>query len=961
MREFIVWWVGIEAVGLAAFPLTFAFFGRLPDRGFAFCKVVGLLLLGYGLWAGAVAGVFPNSRGTVILLLFLIAGLSLVVVGRRRGEIAAFLRSGWRYVALVEAMFFVVLAAAVYMRSFAPDIMWGEKPFELAFLNAVNRSEFFPPGDPWLAGNSISYYYFGYVMVSALTKLVALSTAVTFYLGLSLMAALAWVAAFGLVYNMIVVSRRRARLTDEGPVLVPGAVAFGLASSFSILIVSNLAGVFELMARHGIGSRGFYGLVGIWNLNHTYDCGAAPANCTEWYPTQYWWWWKATRMGSAFDIQEFPFFSFQFGDLHPHVLLMPFLIVALAVAFQVVLVARVRRPGEGGAESGVGDWWRLRRSWPAWIGAFAVGGAVLAAALAVGAPVTVAAPLTLVVAGGMWALAAVPARRGVSGGGREALDATWWLRNPAAFIFIALLFGGIAFIDTWGIVMTWLLLATAAAVANWLRSGSLLRTLLDTIGFVLPLGVAAYVFYLPFYMELATPVKGLAVTQVAIGGRVPLRSEVTRPLHFLLFWAPAIWAGLSFIAASVWAARREALRPLVLAAAAALWAAPVGVWTVVILSRDGVAGLTDEISARGANAVTVLMLAAFITMTGVSFIHQLRLPVRERDPSQLFALHLAGFAFLMLLGAEFFFVSDLFGWRANTVFRFWHQGWIVMGIVGGFGLYRLTERWRLPDVRMGEVPWQLLAGSGVLFGCAYTVLVAVDPWNALYSRWWTASFGLFVIGGSIVALAAYAAVRQARWSLAVPRLVWIGVTAVLLGAALVYPVTVTMERSGGFRNAQRMDGLAYQQRSDPQEAEAIRWLNENVAGTPVILEGVGGDFSDFGRVSGRTGLPTVIGWVGHELQWRGYGAVTGEDGEATPLKEVQNDVATIYTTTDVERAMALMDRYAVEFVYAGRMEREQYGESGLAKFERFMVPVFENESVTIYQRPEFRPAVALAD
>src|SRR3989304_1224552 len=225
---------------------------------------------------------------------------------------------------------------------------------------------------------------------------------------------------------------------------------------------------------------------------------------------------------------------------------------------------------------------------------------------------------------------------------------------------VARLFGGVAFMATWGVVISWLLLATAAAVANWLRSGSLPRTLLDTVGFALPLGVAAYLFYLPFYAAPDTPVKGLTVTEVPIAARVPLRSEVTRPLHFLLFWAPAIWAGLSFIAASVWAARREALRPLVLAAAAALWAAPVGVWTVVILSRDGVAGLTDEISARGANAVTVLMLAAFITMTGVSFIHQLRLPVRERDPSQLFALHLAGVAFLMLLGAEFFFVSDLF-------------------------------------------------------------------------------------------------------------------------------------------------------------------------------------------------------------------------------------------------------------------------------------------------------------
>jgi len=243
-------------------------------------------------------------------------------------------------------------------------------------------------------------------------------------------------------------------------------------------------------------------------------------------------------------------------------------------------------------------------------------------------------------------------------------------------------------------------------------------------------------------------------------------------------------------------------------------------------------------------------------------------------------------------------------------------------------------------------------------GSAYTVLVAVDPWNELYSKWWTATVGLLVAGSSVVALAAFAAVRRARFSLALPRLVWIGLTAVLLSAALVYPVTVTLERTGGFRNTQRMDGLAYQEQLDPQEAEAIRWLKENVSGTPVVLEGVGLDFSDFGRVSGHTGLPTVMGWLGHELQWRGYGSVTSASGEVIPIEDVPNDVTTIYTTSDLELAKALMDKYRVEFVYAGRMERQQYGESGLAKFRQFMVPVFENESVTIYQKPEFQPVVS---
>ena len=72
MKKFLVGEVGVEAVGLAVFPLAFAFFQQLPDR------------------------------------------------------------------------------------SFAPDIVWGEKPFELAFLNVVHRSEFSPPHDPWLVRDSTS-------------------------------------------------------------------------------------------------------------------------------------------------------------------------------------------------------------------------------------------------------------------------------------------------------------------------------------------------------------------------------------------------------------------------------------------------------------------------------------------------------------------------------------------------------------------------------------------------------------------------------------------------------------------------------------------------------------------------------------------------------------------------------------------------------------------------------------
>lgn len=907
MKEFFLWWLAIEAVGLAAFPLAFAFFRRLPDRGFAFSKVVGLLLLAYSLWMGSVAGLFPNSRSSVIVLLLLLAGLSAVFALRRRRDLSGFIRSGWGYIAFVEAMFFAVLASAVFIRSFAPEIVWGEKPFELAFLNSIGRSESFPPRDPWLAGHSISYYYFGYVMIAALTKLVALGTSVTFYLGLSLMAALASVAVFGLVYNMIAAGGGRAEpLPAEGPTLVPRAVVFGLAAAGLMLIVSNLAGVFELMARHGVGSERFYGLVGIFGLDRAYDCAGAPGDCAAWYPTRYWWWWWATRMGSPFDVQEFPFFSFQFGDLHPHVLAMPLLITVFAVAFHMILGAH----------------------------------------------------------GGSWAK---------EGEKPERLDVLWGLRHPGRYLLLVLLLGGAAFTDAWTIPAVGLIVLGAAIVANWLRTGgNLPRVLVDSVGFALPVLAAVFLFYLPFYLDFKAETGGISITETAMTvDRPPAASESTRPLHFLLFWGPLLWVALSFVAAYVYRRRRDILKPPLPALSALLWALPVGLWAFLVLTQLSIdpSGnplqwrlasdlsfdrLADELWERGASLLTVLVLIAFITAAGLSFLHQLRRPAHEQDGGQLFALYLAGFAFVMLLGSEFYFVNDPLGWRANTVFRFWHQNWIILSIVGAFGLYRLTLGWRLPRPRLEWLWWQGLAAWGLAVGAVYSVIVAIEPWNVLHAKWWTATLGLFIGGGSIVAYAVAVALRDAPGPVAWRRLSWIGLSVVILGAALVYPVTVTFERTGGFRNAQSLNGLAYVQRDDPLEYEAIQWLNRNVAGTPVILEAAEkpGDFTEFSRVSSRTGLPTIIGWMGHEIQWRGYpGGDGGESETGTPFTARPDDVELIYNTTDAGRARSLLEAYEVEYVYVGRLERQKYDEEGLAKFREFMVPVFENEGVTIYRMP----------
>jgi uncharacterized membrane protein len=125
----------------------------------------------------------------------------------------------------------------------------------------------------------------------------------------------------------------------------------------------------------------------------------------------------------------------------------------------------------------------------------------------------------------------------------------------------------------------------------------------------------------------------------------------------------------------------------------------------------------------------------------------------------------------------------------------------------------------------------------------------------------------------------------------------------------------------------------------------VAWLRDT-ADKGRIVEAVGGDYSDYGRVSSSTGLPTVLGWPNHEHQWRG----------STQLQDDRTeDVARIYQSNNAAEVFRLMDKYGVTYVYVGRRERANYGGIGMTDFAGFMRTAFEASGVVIYQRVEASP------
>ena len=112
-----------------------------------------------------------------------------------------------------------------------------------------------------------------------------------------------------------------------------------------------------------------------------------------------------------------------------------------------------------------------------------------------------------------------------------------------------------------------------------------------------------------------------------------------------------------------------------------------------------------------------------------------------------------------------------------------------------------------------------------------------------------------------------------------------------------------------------LDATAYLENTFAKDAGAIRWLNENIEGNPVVLEANGDSYSNWERVSAMTGLPTIAGWHTHEWLWR---------DDLQDLDAKGEDVTAIYTSTDADTVKGLLEKYDVSYIFIGSCERDSY-------------------------------------
>lgn len=261
------------------------------------------------------------------------------------------------------------------------------------------------------------------------------------------------------------------------------------------------------------------------------------------------------------------------------------------------------------------------------------------------------------------------------------------------------------------------------------------------------------------------------------------------------------------------------------------------------------------------------------------------------DPADrlLAAIFLMG-VFLIVL-PELVYVVDIYSGdfkRANTMFKFTYQAFVLLSLVWG-----CTAASILTYVfNMGSRGHSLMLNH-------------TNKKNKLGSR----SISSLVIAGLLIAM------------VLIP--IW-------------YPLSATKQWLGPlsrdrYRGLDALELFALKDSanisgSSPGElaadVSAIKWLNENVVGQPVVLESFGDSYTDYERISAFTGLPTIIGWQTHEWLWRT--SEENPDAFSTVVVPRQQAVRDIYTTDDQQLRLDLIKEYSVEYIVIGQLEREKF-------------------------------------
>jgi len=829
----LLWYLVMFLVGLFAYPIVRMALPGLPDRGYPLARTAGLVIWAWLSWMAGSLGI-SYSRLTIGIALGLIALLGTLSAFHQRHELLQEWQTKKKYFLAIEALFLAFFLLDLLIRLGNPDI-WhdpngGERPMEFAYFNAILKSTTFPPYDPWFAGGYINYYYYGYVIVGTPVKLLGIVPSIAYNLILPTLFACLALGGFSVAWNLIAGEHPDEKITWK---LFLGQRAFlaGITGAAVLVLLGNL-GIVRLFYRSFMCAAAPASQLGGLGIH---ECIISPGSMVDHANIFVRLWWTIKGFFLALGGQNLDYTVTSARELY----------------------------------------WGATRVLPA-----ASGGPITEFPLAsflwsdLHAHLMSLGVTVLAIA---WVLSIVLAR------------AKWKSRldTAAAFILGGLVIGALKPLNTWDFYTYLLLASIMLACIVWLNVDTSripfdlpkwIKRLSVAIGAVALLAILSLLFYYPFNHWFGQSYASFELWQ---GDHSDISSYLVHWgvfLFFIVSWM--VWETRQWLADTPVSSLRK-LRPyrdLIIGGLVLLF-------LLLVLQQVWAVSSTPQSSWKG---ITVLWLALpFAIWAGLLMLRPGLTHIKK------LVLFMIGTALVITMFVEIFVVTGDVG-RQNTVFKFYLQAWVLLGLSAAAAF-----NWLLIEFRKWLVGWR-------------------TAWNMVAIVLVTCSvFFLFIYGSAKI---------HDRMSPDAPH---------------------------------GLDGMAYMAYAKynefgadfslSEDYRAIRWMQENVQGSPVIAEApsAGVQYSWLNRFSVYTGLPDVVGWEWHQIQQR------LNFTESVKSRAMQEDF--FYATTDVNVAQDFLRKYDVRYIIVGQLERAKYTGEGLEKFKAYdgilWKVVYRDGQTVIYEVP----------
>ena len=919
----VFWYLALMAIGIVAFPLVFSLFPNLADGGYGVSKLTGMLLLAWFAWAASTLKLPLWSQTGLVLLLALLVLFSLILGYRNRAELGAFLHQHWKRLAWMEVIALLAFLFMIGIRLTNPDL-WhpykgGEKPMDFAYLNGVLRSTTFPPLDPWFAGGFINYYYFGYVLVGVPALLLGIVPAFAYNLMIPTIFSLTGGGAFSAAFNIM--SRWNKREPDcDKPAIVAekqkgSPWTAGILALLICVVLGNLDTVRVL--GKGVAELGGYrtpeGLEQFLAAEYLEENGIEPASdAIERLAEQ-------AKQSNLLDNMRY--------ETHN----------SLTLLGGIVRGTGRLLSGESLPLSHDRWYWGPSR--------------VLAETPGVRGNAITEMPYFTFLYGDLHAhminmplilLTVVFVFNELVQTGRD--------QRKALERFLALALGGLAVgvmraTNTWDWPSMSLFVIAGLGYCWWVRWQRGFRGKIDLQFYGTLAGLLVIALAIFTGIQAQVP-QGNGVSLLSLADAIGiLRKTLFAALALLGLWIAArhllvrasaldllgsvggflllnfgfalpytTWYAANYNSVRLWQGGKTPLWAyfdihglfLFLVASLVLW--ETSNW----LRTTPVAALRGRVTAirwAGISFLAVVLLSivlglahfqvALIVLPLLGWIAMLFFRAGQ-SRSMRYVLVLIGLALSMTLGVEIIVVGGDIG-RQNTVFKFYIQAWILLSVAAGVGfsmLFSASEQWR----------------------------------RGLRLLWFTPCVLLFVIAGAFPIVAT----RARSLDRMVPDLP-------LTLNGMDYMKQALHYESSPEKNLYGTIDLS-------TDHKLIRWMQENVSGSPVIMEGrkYPSEYQWNGRFSITTGLPSVVGWSFHQRQQRTF------DPLPRWVEQRDQNVRTFYDTDDIDIAVDMINHFDVKYIIRSGLEELHSTVEGLAKLERMvelglLTIAYEIEGGSIYQ------------